>query len=337
MQRLSLKKLNNKKPPKGAFFKELRMRRIWILFVLICFSGGILYAATTVDSEANTVPKSQMATNSTAAPYEPDFTVYMKDLQKNIKKNWAPPRFSKSNSAVLLFKINKDGSLGDCKLFKSSGDSEFDKAALDAVHKTAPFKPLVAGFKGESVDVQFTFDYNLYDYRNAVPAVEVTTYVASKSKVYSKITENSPSKLTEKSLKKEDKKEFNLYMKQVTEMLDRIEYSGGKQSLVKIKFTIDKQGKVTNPKVSASTGNKEFNNNILEQLKLMEFGEIPLKLQNIPVEYQFDNYVYTNTGTTKHVMTTAGYINGNSAANTAANTVSAGSLLGLFILKLTGR
>ena len=91
----------------------------------------------------------------------PDFGPYMRDLQRRIKMNWDPPKGNESKRVVLLFKIARDGRLLSCTVSKSSGLPEADKAAINAVHLTAPFKPLPANFKGQSVDIQFTFDYNV--------------------------------------------------------------------------------------------------------------------------------------------------------------------------------
>lgn len=93
---------------------------------------------------------------------EPDFGPYMRDLQRRIKMNWDPPKGNESKRVVLLFKIAKDGRLLSCSVFKSSGLPNADKAALNAVQLTAPFRPLPADFKGQSIDIQFTFDYNVF-------------------------------------------------------------------------------------------------------------------------------------------------------------------------------
>ncbi len=93
---------------------------------------------------------------------EPDFGPYMRDLQKRIKMNWDPPKGNESKRVVLLFKIAKDGRLLSCSVFKSSGLPNADKAAINAVQATAPFRPLPAEFKGQNIDIQFTFDYNVF-------------------------------------------------------------------------------------------------------------------------------------------------------------------------------
>lgn len=93
---------------------------------------------------------------------EPDFGPYMRELQRRIKMNWDPPKGNESKRVVLLFKIAKDGRLLSCSVYKSSGLKSADDAALNAVRLTAPFKPLPAEYKGQSIDIQFTFDYNVF-------------------------------------------------------------------------------------------------------------------------------------------------------------------------------
>jgi len=93
---------------------------------------------------------------------EPDFGPYMRELQRRIKMNWDPPKGNDSKRVVLLFKIARDGRLLSVRVFKSSGIPNSDKAALSAVELTAPFKPLPPDFKGASIDIQFTFDYNVF-------------------------------------------------------------------------------------------------------------------------------------------------------------------------------
>jgi len=93
---------------------------------------------------------------------EPDFGPYMRELQRRIKMNWDPPKGNESKRVVLLFKIAKDGRLLSCSVFKSSGLQNADAAALNAVKLAAPFRPLPPEFKGQSIDIQFTFDYNVF-------------------------------------------------------------------------------------------------------------------------------------------------------------------------------
>ena len=85
----------------------------------------------------------------------------MADLQRRIKHAWFPPRDSESQRVVVVFKIHKGGELSDLVLARSSKLAIVDAAALKAVENAAPFSPLPAG-AAENVDIQFTFDYNVF-------------------------------------------------------------------------------------------------------------------------------------------------------------------------------
>lgn len=93
---------------------------------------------------------------------EADWGPYMRELQRRIKMNWEPPKGNESKRVVLLFKIARDGRLISHRIFKSSGLPAADRAAMSAVELTAPFKPLPPEYKGDSVEIQFTFDYNVF-------------------------------------------------------------------------------------------------------------------------------------------------------------------------------
>lgn len=71
----------------------------------------------------------------------------MADLQRRIKRAWFP-----------------QGELSDLKLHKSSGVAIADQAAMKAVQNAAPFRPLPQG-SPENIDIQFTFDYNVFNGR----------------------------------------------------------------------------------------------------------------------------------------------------------------------------
>ena len=90
---------------------------------------------------------------------KPDFDSYMKELKKDIKANWNPPKGNENKTVVLLFKVAKDGNLISHKIHKSSGTANVDRAALKAIELTAPFRPLPEDFQGQNIDIQFTFDY----------------------------------------------------------------------------------------------------------------------------------------------------------------------------------
>ena len=91
-----------------------------------------------------------------------DFKPYMQELQRRIKMNWDTPKYSESTHVVTLFKIAKDGSLMNVEIKQSSGYSDVDQAAINAIKLTAPFRPLPPDYNANHIDIQFNFDYNVY-------------------------------------------------------------------------------------------------------------------------------------------------------------------------------
>ena len=86
---------------------------------------------------------------------------YVAHVEKKIKKNWVPPKMDTKNHIMVSFKIHKNGEVSDLYILKSSKIQSVDSAALDAVRKAAPFDKLPKQFKGESIPIEFTFDYNV--------------------------------------------------------------------------------------------------------------------------------------------------------------------------------
>lgn len=92
---------------------------------------------------------------------QPNWGPYMRDLEQRIKRNWSPPKGDTSKRVIITFTIGRDGRLLSRQVTKSSGSPLADRAALSAIELTAPFRPLPPEFKGTSVPIEFTFDYNV--------------------------------------------------------------------------------------------------------------------------------------------------------------------------------
>lgn len=92
---------------------------------------------------------------------QPEWGPYMKNLEQRIKRNWTPPKGDSSKRVVINFTIGRDGRLLSAKVVKSSGVPLADRAAMSAIELTAPFAPLPPEFRGQSVPIEFTFDYNV--------------------------------------------------------------------------------------------------------------------------------------------------------------------------------
>jgi TonB family protein len=87
-----------------------------------------------------------------------DYGPYMADLQRRVYSHWnAPKDLDPLKNTVVSFKVNKDGTVLDLKVKRSSGTKLFDDAALKAVLEAAPFRSLPDPSVGD-VDIEFTFN-----------------------------------------------------------------------------------------------------------------------------------------------------------------------------------
>ncbi|MBQ7287299.1 MAG: TonB family protein [Candidatus Gastranaerophilales bacterium] len=109
----------------------------------------------------NPSPGNPNGTPGIDAIRQPDWGPYMRNLEQKIKRNWTPPKGDSSKRVVITFVIGRDGRLLSAKVTKSSGVPLADRAAMSAVELTAPFSPLPPEFRGQSVPIEFTFDYNV--------------------------------------------------------------------------------------------------------------------------------------------------------------------------------
>lgn len=103
--------------------------------------------------------------DSTGSKAMPDFSAYMANLQRQIKRAWYPPKEGQTKKVKVMFKIHTDGSMTNLRLTLPSGSSISDQAALTAVQNAAPFQHLPAN-SPDNVDIEFTFDYNVMLGRN---------------------------------------------------------------------------------------------------------------------------------------------------------------------------
>lgn len=86
---------------------------------------------------------------------------YMAALQQRIKRAWFPPKDMSSKRITVVFKVSRDGTLSHLRVVRTCGLQIADSAALRAVESAAPFASLPLGAPSQ-VDIEFTFDYNVF-------------------------------------------------------------------------------------------------------------------------------------------------------------------------------
>ena len=135
-----------------------------VIFSALCIGivGGYMGSKVLAEQKQSQVVSANKKANPIPEDTPDMFKSYMRRMQMKIKSNWEPPKQETSKRVVVFYTIKKNGKLGSYKILTSSGNKELDKAAIKALKKSAPFEPLPEGFTKDHVDVQFTFDYNVW-------------------------------------------------------------------------------------------------------------------------------------------------------------------------------
>jgi protein TonB len=88
---------------------------------------------------------------------------YMRLLKQKIERIWEYPdemaRRGVSGDLFITFVINKDGSLGDIRLVRTSGHRELDEAAIKALKDAEPFWPLPDNWEKDGFEINGHFIY----------------------------------------------------------------------------------------------------------------------------------------------------------------------------------
>ncbi|HLN92583.1 MAG TPA: TonB family protein [Thermoanaerobaculia bacterium] len=86
------------------------------------------------------------------------FSYYVERMLVAIGMNWFKPSQGGTVSPVIHFKIEKDGTVSDASIERSSGLPFVDRAALRAVLSSSPLPPLPAEYTGSQLGVHLKFD-----------------------------------------------------------------------------------------------------------------------------------------------------------------------------------
>ena len=87
------------------------------------------------------------------------YPFYMNALKRKINENWSPPGagFAQKRELLVVFTIQRDGSVRGAEIEQSSGDAFYDQAAIRSVRRATPFPPLPPGYPEENMKIFFSF------------------------------------------------------------------------------------------------------------------------------------------------------------------------------------
>jgi protein TonB len=95
-------------------------------------------------------------------PEGADFTLWVNHFKNEVYRNWIPPQpalFGMRGHVDFEFKVERDGTLTDLRLLKSSGNLALDRAAQNALLGSR-LLPLPADYGPQRIQMQITFFYN---------------------------------------------------------------------------------------------------------------------------------------------------------------------------------
>jgi TonB family protein len=112
--------------------------------------------AAAAPAKAAGVPAAATSTQPEVAIEGGDFpyTLYIDRMKNLIGTRWFRPM---NGTTVVVFTIDRDGTIRDVKTEASSGNGTFDRAALRAVLESSPLPPLPFGYSGTYLVVHLTF------------------------------------------------------------------------------------------------------------------------------------------------------------------------------------
>lgn len=215
---------------------------------------------------------------------------YTNNLQEKVKKNWILPKNLYGQSTILSVVLNKNGEIVDTTILTSSGDSTFDKSALNAIKKSAPFE---SNSDSDNKTVQFFFNPNYVKANlvnqnketlcdNNVPtpqelSVNTPNNYTYKCEIEMAYKKPSPSPAPQKVYTASAAADYSTYKSQINKI---ISYSIPKKTYIKekylvLKITLAKNGRLKNIDKQASSGDKNFDNSVINAIKKDSFPPIP--------------------------------------------------------------
>lgn len=95
-------------------------------------------------------------------PFGNRFGYYADLIRQRVAQKWQTGAISLRTAppAIVTFDVRRDGSVGNVRLVKSSGNGQLDYACQRAVIDASPLPPLPAGFERDSATIEFWFQLN---------------------------------------------------------------------------------------------------------------------------------------------------------------------------------
>ncbi|MEM9536284.1 MAG: TonB family protein [Cyanobacteria bacterium P01_E01_bin.45] len=130
-------------------------------------SGNLNFDASVLDSISSVAPFDRLPESYSPNQLQFQITLsvqaatelppaYMEEVESKISEIWNPDTTNDSTEVSVSFEINRDGSVSQLDVSTSSGDSDFDAYALQALADASPFSPLPDEYPRDVLAIEYT-------------------------------------------------------------------------------------------------------------------------------------------------------------------------------------
>ena len=184
------------------------------------------------------------------------FKDYLAELKKKIDSKWYPSSSDETKKITATFRINKCGSVKNLEILQITENDYLEEEVLNAILRAVPFNPLPPEFNGRYIDVKFDFNYD-FD-------VNSSSTLANNIQ-YSIINDSNKDEALEKYKKQ-------VHVVTFSNLAEIIKFSRKKPTLL---LAVNRSGDLVYSAIGRSSGNKEFDEKVLEALRKCSFPPIP--------------------------------------------------------------
>lgn len=92
-----------------------------------------------------------------------DFYMYIKHVKEQTEKFWNPPVYHQKHVSQVRFRINKDGSVSNVKLVKTSNVPQLDKRAVETIKQLPNLKRLPSFYVGDYIEITMSMTNFVYE------------------------------------------------------------------------------------------------------------------------------------------------------------------------------
>ena len=221
---------------------------------------------------------------------------YLNYMTYCVRSNWKNPTGNNNYSLGLTFNIDKDGRITAYDVLRSSESAAFDKAAIQCLLNTAPFKPIPAELQMDGLNVQIYFN-----------GVEVQVGATSKLKPTYRLTYDiDQTNKTCKTIEISQAKRLRTMSSYPTSAPSNLHWELGRQvqhnwepplnvnSSVCLKFRVLRTGAVQNIQFETKSYNDAADMAAYNAIKNLKLSPFPLTSKNMYVDVKYWFYVENN-------------------------------------------